>query len=255
MRLFVTSQQSQAKTWLATQNATTTSATTTTTSPTRWPRRSLERLFQTPRFQIPLPSKDARPAAPQAKLGLFPAICLWFAGLAAFTVIGVETLFVGEHFVLVVARVTAYLTAAVVGAAMLATLALFGLACGAMLHWLEGDVNARLLARSIGTSLWVVTAYMWLGVLLVAAWPPTAMTAQEVMGDDLQGMFQRDLAFVWIARLRHAALAGFLVFCVWCLARHVKWFNAALSVGFGAAFATGVVAALGAVAGTLETAP
>ena len=192
----------------------------------------------------------------RAKLGLFPALGFWLAGLATFTVLGVEALFVGDHYVLFVARVTAYLTAALVGATMLATVALFGLGCGTMLRWLEDDVvSARLVARSIGAALWVITAYMWFGVALLAAWPPTAVTAQDVMGDDLQGRFERELAFVWITRLRHAVLAGFLVFCVWRLARHVKWPNAVLSVGFGATLVAAAVAGLGALAGTLQATP
>lgn len=209
-------------------------------------------------FQRPKPLASARSPTPttrSAKLGLFPALGLWLAGLGTFTVLGVETLFVDDHFVLFVARVTAYLTAALVGAIMLATLALFSLGCGTMLHWLEGGVSARLLARSIGASLWVVTAYMWFGVALLAAWPPAAVSAQEVMTDDLQGTLEGELAFVWITRLRHAVLAGFLVFCVWCLARHVKWPNAVLSVGFGAALVVAVIAGFGALAGALQATP
>ena len=59
-----------------------------------------------------------RPTAPAVaaprKLGLLPAFGAWLAGLAAFTVLGVEALFVEDHLVFHIARWTAYLTAALV---------------------------------------------------------------------------------------------------------------------------------------------
>ncbi len=191
-------------------------------------------------------------AAEQPKLGLVPAFGAWLVGLAAFTVLGVETLFVEDHLVFHIARLTAYLTAALVGASMLAFAALFGLGCGFMLRWLEDATNARLVARSVCASLWVVVAYMWIGVALLVAWPPAALTVQDVAGDQLLGgQLQGEAAFVWITRMRFVALGGFLAFCAWRLSRHVKWPNAVLAVGFGAALVSAVIAGLGALAGAL----
>lgn len=191
-------------------------------------------------------------AAKQPKLGLVPAFGAWLVGLAAFTVLGVETLFVEDHLVFHIARLTAYLTAALVGASMLAFAALFGLGCGFMLRWLEDAANARLVARSVCASLWVVVAYMWIGVALLVAWPPAALTVQDVAGDQLlRAQLQGEAAFVWITRMRFVALGGFLAFCAWRLSRHVKWPNAVLAVGFGAALVSAVIAGLGALAGAL----
>ena len=191
-------------------------------------------------------------ARKQRKPGLLPAFGAWLAGLAAFTVLSVETLFVEEHFVFLVARWTSYLTAALAGASMLAFVALFGLACGFMLRWLEDAADARLVARSVSASLWVFAAYMWMGVALLIAWPPAALTVEAIAGDQpLHAALQGEVAFVWIARLRYVALAGFLVFCAWRLSRHVKWPNAVLAVGFGAALVSAVLAVLGALAGAL----
>lgn len=198
------------------------------------------------------PRSKTRAAAEQHKLGLVPAFGAWLVGLAAFTVLGVETLFVEDHLVFHIARLTAYLTAALVGASMLAFAALFGLGCGFMLRWLEDATNARLVARSVCASLWVVVAYMWIGVALLVAWPPAALTVQDVAGDQLLGAeLQGEAAFVWITRMRFVALGGFLVFCAWRLSRHVKWPNAVLAVGFGAALVSAVIAGLGALAGAL----
>lgn len=199
------------------------------------------------------PTRPINPnAAKPPKLGLIPAFGAWLAGLAAFTVLAVETLFVADDFVFLVARVTAYVTAALVGALMLALVVLFGLGCGAMLRWLDAAANGRLVARSVAHSVWVVTAYMWVGVLLLVAWPPAPLTVGQVAGDALlHTTFQREVAFAWITQLRYVALGGFLVFCVWRLSRHVRWPNAVLAVGFGAALVSAVVAALGALAGAL----
>ena len=201
-----------------------------------------------PAFAAPTRPINSKPP----RLGLVPAFGAWLAGLAAFTVLAVETLFVADDFLFLVARVTAYVTAALVGALMLALLVLFGLGCGAMLRWLDAAASGRLVARSVASSVWVVTAYMWVGVLLLVAWPPAPLTVGEVAGDmPLHDTFQREAAFAWITQLRYVALGGFLVFCVWRLARHVRWPNAVLAVGFGAALVSAVVAGLGALAGAL----
>ena len=78
------------------------------------------------------------------------------------------------------------------------------------------------------------------------------MTVQDVAGDQLLGaQLQGEAAFVWITRMRFVALGGFLAFCAWRLSRHVKWPNAVLAVGFGAALVSAVIAGLGALAGAL----
>ena len=204
--------------------------------------------------------RDSR-APHEARFGLIPAFGAWLAGLAVFTVLSAETLFAAEDFVFLIARTTAYVTAALIGAVMLALVVLFGLGCGVMLRWLDAAANARLVARAVSTSLWVVTAYMWVGVLLLLAWPPAPMTVQDVLGDALPhaellpAQLQGEVAFAWIARLRYVVLGGFLALCVWRLARHVKWSNAVLAVGFGAALVSALIAGLGALAGALPAAP
>ena len=202
-------------------------------------------------FSTPTRHRGQAAATPR-RLGLFPAFGAWLAGLAAFTVLAVERLFAADDFVFLVARVTAYVTAALVGALMLALVVLFGLGCGAMLRWLDAAANVRLVARSVANSVWVVSAYMWVGVLLLVAWPPTPLTLADVAGDALlHAGFEDEVAFAWITRLRYVALGAFLAFCAWRLSRHAKWSNAVLAVGFGAALVSAVVGALGALAGAL----
>lgn len=194
-------------------------------------------------------------AVPTRRIGLLPPMAVWLAGLAVFTTLSVETLLVEDDVVFLAARLTAYLTGALVGAAMLAFAALFGLGCGVMLRWLDNTASGRLVARSLAESLWLLAAYMWVGVALLVVWPPTPLSALDLLhGSGLQARFEQEAAFLWVTRLRHVALGGFLALCVWRLAHHVKWLDAALAVGCGAGVVGALLAGLGALAGSLPAA-
>lgn len=191
---------------------------------------------------------------PPGKAALLLPPGAWLLGLAAFTTLSVETLFVEDNVMFLVARLTAYLTSALMGASVLAFAVLFGVGSGLMLRWLHGAARTGLVVRAIAESTWVLVAYMWLGVLLLALWPPAAVTlAEAAQADFLQARFEQNVAFRWVVHLRHVALGGALAFCVWRLARAVGWLNAVLAAGFGASLVAALMAALGALARSAPT--
>ena len=184
-----------------------------------------------------------------AKAAFLPVL-VWIAGLAAFTVLGIDGLFAGPHPVFMIARVTAYATAAMVVAVTAAFVAMFGLACGAMLSWLGESPSPRLIVVTMSRSFWWVAAYAWLGVALLVVDPPIALTVFEVSeADGLVARIMDTTAFAWMGRLRYIALIGFLTMSVWLLARHTRPLNALLGVAFGAAAVAALVAGLGLLAG------
>ena len=183
------------------------------------------------------------------KTPLLP-VGFWLAGLAAFTVLAIDNLFIGPNPVFVVARVTAYVTVGTLAAVTVAFVAVLALACGAMLTWLGETPNPRLIVVAMCRSYWWVGSYVWLGVALLAIEPPVALTALEMAEPNaLEARIGDTAAFVWMARLRYVALAGFLVTAAWLLARESKPLNAVLSVAFGAAALAALTAALGLLAG------
>ena len=174
----------------------------------------------------------------------------WLAGLAAFTLLVIDGLFVGPNPVFVVARVTAYVTVGTLAAVTVAFVAMLGLACGAMLTWLGEPLNPRLIVVAMCRSYWWVGSYVWFGVALLAIEPPVALTALEMAEPNvLEARIGDTAAFAWMARLRYVALAGFLVTASWLLARESKPLNAILSVAFGAAALGALTTALGFLAG------
>ena len=184
-----------------------------------------------------------------AKGPLLP-VGFWLAGLVAFTVLAIDGLFVGANPVFVIARLTAYVTVGTLAAVTVAFVAMLGLACGMMLTWLGEPTNPRLIAVAMCRSYWWVGSYVWLGVALLAIEPPTALTALEMAEPRaLEARIGGTAAFTWMARLRHVALAGFLVTVAWLLARKSKPLNAILSVAFGAAALAALTTALGLLAG------
>ena len=225
-----------------------------------------------------------------ATLTLLYPLAAWLVGLAAFAWLATESLLPGEHLVFFMARITAYLTTALIGTTMLLFLALFGLGCGCALYWLEDGTETRpivrAVVRAIGTSLWLIVAFMWLGVLLTAGWPPTPMSLDDPAGmETLAGNLENSMSFLWISRLRFAVLAGFLALCVWRLSRiektqdrdskhaeavngavngngatpmnagnfTAKPWNAVLAVACGAALVAALTAVLGALASSTPT--
>ena len=177
-------------------------------------------------------------------------VVAWLAGLAAFAVLGINALAAGPNPVFAIARVTAYVAVAMVAALTAAFVALFALACAAMLAWLGESINTRLIVTAMSRSFWWIAAYVWLGVVLLIVDPPVALTIPEIIQDDAWTTRVGDTtAFAWMGRLRHLALAGFLVMCAGLLARRTKPLNAVLAVAFGATAIAALTAVLGLLTG------
>ncbi len=187
-----------------------------------------------------------------ARAAYLPVV-VWLAGLAAFTVLGIDGLFADPNPVFAIARVTAYVTVVIVAAVTAAFVTMFGMACGAMLAWLGEAADVRLIVAVMGRSFWWVAAYVWFGVALLILDPPVALTAFEVWESDALAARVGDVAaFAWMGRLRYVALIGFLTMVTWLLARRIKPVNALLAVAFGAAALAALTTVLGLLAGPAE---
>ena len=184
-----------------------------------------------------------------AKLALLPVL-VWFAGLAAFALVGIDGLFAGANPVFVIARVTAYVTVVVVAAVTTAFVAAFGLACGAMLTWLGESLDPRQIVTAMSRSFWWFAAYVWLGVAWLILDPPVALTVLDMSEPDaLEARVGETTAFAWMGRLRYLALIGFLATAFWLLARRTRPLHALLAVSFGAAALAAALAGLGLLSG------
>ena len=183
--------------------------------------------------------------------GALLPLAVWIAGMAAFTLLSVETAFGGEHPLFVVVRVTAYVTAVVTAALIVGVAALFGLGCGAMLRWLDEPLSVRAVARAVGAGFWVIGAYVWFGVALLIAAPPAEVSVAALMGDaqEMEASLLDVTAYHWMTRIRYVVGAAFLIVVAWLFARAVKPLNAVLAVAFGTAAMMALVTGLGALAG------
>ena len=194
------------------------------------------------------------PKGPFGRALVVPVIA-WLAGVAAFTMVAVEGLLPSDHFVFLVARVVAYVTAATMGAFLLLAVAVFGLVCGFVLRWLEGArpaprATAARVGAAVGAAVWVWVACIWLGVLLAAIWTPAPLSLEDVLqAAPATTRFEDELAFAWITGSRFPALACFLAWCVWRLARIASWRDACVAVACAVSAVAAVAAALTAIAG------
>lgn len=179
-------------------------------------------------------------------------LAVWVVGLAAATALSVEGMFGQSHMVFFFARLTTYITTAMVAALTVGLAALFGIGCGLMLRWLEeATVSARQIARVVTLSFWPVAAYTWLGVVLLLVDPPAVVTLQDLLAPPgAAAPWQDVLAFEWLARLRYVVTGCSLALAAWLLSRHAKLLNAIIAVACGAA----LVAALMSLLGLLATA-
>ena len=185
-----------------------------------------------------------------------PALPLaaWLLGLTVVMVTSVESMFVESHAAFVVARLTAYVTAVTVAALGVGMVALFGLGCGLMLWWLEDALSARRIARSVGTALWLLAAYSWMGVVMLLIEPPAAMTLADLARPlDEEAGLGDVWAFEWLTQLRYVVLGAFLALVAWLLSRWVKLVNGILAVAFGTALVAALVALLSFLAGSVPT--
>lgn len=193
------------------------------------------------------------PGKPQSALlqGALLPLAAWAAGMAVFTVLGIQNALGGEHPIFVVGRVTAYVASAVTAALIVGMAALFGLGCGALLRWLDEPLSARAVARAVGAGFWVVGGYVWLGVALLIVEPPAAFSLAALVGEaqEFEAALRNTLAYKWMSRIRYPVGAAFLVVVAWRLARAAKPLNAVVAVAFGAAAMMALLAGLGALGG------
>ena len=169
------------------------------------------------------------------------ALGAWLIGWGALAALTVEGTFPADHATFVFARVAAYLTVATIAVLLIGFVAVFALACGAMLWWLDDAVGGTRLAEAVGRAFWVVAAYTWLGVALTIAEPPLPISVEDLarpgqVGDQMQNL----AAFVWLERLRYATIGIFLALVAWFLSRAAKPLNAVIAVAFGAAAIAGL---------------
>jgi len=178
-------------------------------------------------------------------------VVLWLTGLAVYTVVGVECLFAGREPIFAVARLTAYVTAGTVAAMTVGFASVFAIASGAMLGWLGEQPSPGSIAAATARAFWAVAAYVWLGVALLMADPPTGLSVFEVAEPSaLETRFETIAGFAWLARLRYVALGCFLGLVVWFLARLSRFGDAVLAVAFGAALLAALIKGLGLLAGS-----
>lgn len=184
-----------------------------------------------------------------ARLASLPVL-VWFAGLAAFALIGIDGLFAGPNPVFVIARVTAYVTVVMVAAVTTAFAAAFGVACAAMLNWLGESLDPRQIVNAMGRSFWCLAVYVWLGVASLILDPPVALTVFEMSEPDaLEARMRETKAFAWMGQFRYLALIGFLATAGWLLARRTTPLNALLAVLFASAALAALLTGLGLLAG------
>ena len=179
-------------------------------------------------------------------------LAVWLVGLATVTITSIESMFSESHAAFVFARLTAYITALTVATLGVGMVALFGVGCGLMLWWLEDAPGARRIARSVGTSLWPLAAYTWVGAVLLLIEPPAALSVEDLVSPlDEETRLGDVLAFEWMTRLRYVVMAVFLGLAAWLLSRWVKLFNGVLAVAFGAALVAAFVSLLGFLASSV----
>lgn len=175
-------------------------------------------------------------------------VAAWLAGMALFTVVCVESLFAEQHAMFVVARLAAYVAALMATALLLGFVALFGLACGVMLWWLEDALSAKSVVGVVARSFWTFCAFVWLAVALLLFEVPRPLALDDLQtAEEVQAGFEGLLAFRWIESLRYVVLGTFLALAVWLLAKRTKLLNAILSVAFGVGLVSALVTGLGAL--------
>lgn len=179
-----------------------------------------------------------------------PALGTWLIGLAAFSVVSVERLFSTPHAAFVFARLSAYIATVTVAALTVALVGVFGLACGLMLRWLDDPVGPRRIAACAGRSFWSVTAYTWIALGLLVMDPPSAIAVADLwQPESVQSQMQDVLAYRWLASMRLAVLAAYVIAVAVLLQRHARLINAAIAVAFGAGLVVALLTALRALGG------
>ena len=173
---------------------------------------------------------------------LTPAL-VFATGYAVLTVVSVEHLLgeVSPAALQLPLKLSTYVTAATLLGLAFGMTITFGLLCGLTLRWLAGPVEARAIARALGTGLWAFACY----ILVLAAWisvqPPVPLTRDEILSPafEADGGAMGDLA--WLSELQLAAVGAFFLTAFLSLSRVADRVNALIAL----VFATAAVVALG----------
>lgn len=185
-------------------------------------------------------------------LPLLP-LAAWLLGALATATVLAETLLQEAHWLFAFARLAAYASSLMAGAFLVGLLALFGLACGAMLWWLDDLRSPLAVFRAICSSSWAYAAYTWAIVALLLLDLPAPLTAADLEnGDQVQARLDSLLAYRWMGELYYAGNGAFLLLAVVLIARAAKPVNAVLAVGFAAGVIYALFAGLGALMGDAQ---
>ena len=164
---------------------------------------------------------------------------VWLAAYCLSTAIALENLLGGitPAPIQFYAKLMAYIGAAANAGFTLATVTLYGLACGLMLKWLGTPVTARAMARRVAAAFWVVASYAWLMVGVVATQPPPPLALDEALAAGGTSAHTATLlgGMGWLGAAQYAPMVGFPTVLFVLLARLCAWFNALIAVAFGAA--------------------
>lgn len=172
----------------------------------------------------------------------------WLLGATAIAAVLAETLLGGADWMFAYARLAAYVSSLMAGAFLVGLLALFGLACGAMLWWLDDLPSPLAVVRAVCASSWAFAAYTWIVVLLLLVDLPAPLSTADLQdGDRLDAELDGLLAYRWLGELYYVGNGVFLLLAAVLVARAAKPLNAVLAVGFAAGVIYALFAGLGAL--------
>ncbi len=134
------------------------------------------------------------------------------------------------------AKLMAYIGAAANAGFTLASVTVCGFACGLMLRWLGETIAAKTIARRVAGAFWVLAAYAWFMVALVASQPPRSLSLEELLASNGASIdLDELLGFPWLTEAQYVSMALFPVVLFLLLARRCAWVNALIAVAFATA--------------------
>lgn len=182
------------------------------------------------------------------RAGPLVPLLAWLLGATAIAAVLAETLLGEADWMFAYARLAAYVSSLMASAFLVGLLALFGLACGAMLWWLDDLRSPLAVVRAICASSWAYAAYTWIVVLLLLVDLPAPLSTADLQDEarldaELDGL----LAYRWLGELYYVGNGVFLLLAAVLIARAAKPLNAVLAVGFAAGVIYALFAGLGAL--------
>ncbi len=163
---------------------------------------------------------------------------VWLAAYCTSTAITLQNL-LGEVTpapLQVHAKLMAYIGAAANAGFTLASVTVFGFACGLMLRWLGETIAAKAIARRVAAAFWVLAIHAWFMVGSVAWHPPRSFSLEELLASKGASIDVDELLGVpWASEAQYVAAGLCLVALFLLLARCCAWVNALISVAFASA--------------------